>query len=195
MRKLFLPRRIVRKAVACVVIIVLLALCGDKLAKHIALKLYPKTYAEYIEKYSTEYAVDTAFCYAMAKCESGFDANADSAAGAKGVMQLTDDTFEWICKRIYGEEQNDTLLFDAETNIKCGIYYLSYLFSEFGDERTVIAAYNAGPNKVKEWLSNTEYSADGKTLSKTPYAETNNHIKKVLSAKGIYKELYKELKE
>lgn len=195
MRKLFLPRRIVRKAIAGVVIIALIALCADKIAKQVALRLYPKTYSEYIEKYSAEYGVDIAFCYAMAKCESGFDANADSSAGAKGVMQLTDDTFNWLCNRIYGQEQPKTLLFDAETNIKCGIYYLSYLMGEFGDEKTVIAAYNAGPNKVKEWLETPEYSTDGTTILKTPFSETNNHIKKVLSAKDIYNELYFELKE
>lgn len=190
MKGIYLPRRIIRKAAAGILLIVLILICGDKLVKYAAQKMYPRKYSEYVEKYSKEYSVDTAFCYAMIKCESRFNKDAHSAAGAKGLMQLTDDTYNWVCNRIFKKEQSEELLYDPETNIRCGIYYLSYLKSEFSSDSTVVAAYNAGPNKIKEWLSRSEYSADGKTLTTTPYAETNNHIKKVLSAKDIYNELY-----
>ena len=185
-----LSGRIFRKLAALILVIVALLLLGDKLFAYIGKQIYPTKYSEYIEKYSKDYGVDIAFCYAMVKCESNFDPSAESAAGARGLMQLTDDTYNWLCSKIYGKELSDDLLCDPETNLRCGIYYLSYLTEQFGTRDEVIAAYNAGPAKVKEWLSDSEYSADGKTLLKTPYSETENHIKKVITAEERYNKLY-----
>ncbi len=144
-----LSGRIFRKLAALILVIVALLLLGDKLFEYIGKQIYPTKYSEYIEKYSKDYGVDIAFCYAMVKCESNFDPSAESAAGARGLMQLTDDTYNWLCSRIYGKELSDDLLCDPETNLRCGIYYLSYLTEQFGTRAEVIAAYNAGPLKLK----------------------------------------------
>lgn len=64
------------------------------------------------------------------------------------------------------------------TNIMLGAKYLSYLFERFENLDTVLCAFNAGPNTVKNWLANEEYSSDAKTLSKIPYSETKTYIEK-----------------
>lgn len=183
-------RRFLRRLVGVVLAITLLIIAGDKLLGYVSKLLYPNNYSEYVEKYSTEFEVDTALTFAMIKCESNFNQNAESSAGAIGLMQLTPETFSWVCKNIYDFEVDSNLIYDPATNIKCGVWLISYLKGELYSEREVIAAYNAGVNKVKEWLQNPEYSKDGKVLEKAPYKETDNHIKKVQRAKDIYIKLY-----
>ena len=182
--------RFLRRSLATVIIIVLLLLGGDYALKKVATYLYPQKCSEYIEKYSSEYKVDKNLCYAMIKCESNFKPDAVSSAGAMGLMQMTDDTFRFITSKLYDYEVDESYIYDPETNIKCGVWYLSYLNDKFYSENEVIAAYNAGPNKVLDWLKDENYSSDGKTLESLPYNETENHIKRVLRAKDIYKKLY-----
>ncbi len=185
-------KRLFRRFFGVVLTVVVLLFAADYGLERLGLYLYPKDYKEYVERYSAEYGVDTDFCFAMIKCESNFNPEAVSSAGAKGLMQMTPDTFRWVCGRLYGAEVDEELLFDPETNIKCGIYYLSYLQGEFSGEREVIAAYNAGPSHVKEWLADSRYSTDGVTLEDLPFKETENHVKKVLKAREIYIKLYEQ---
>lgn len=190
MKPKYFLKRLFRRFFGVVLTVVLLLFGADYGIVKLGEYLYPKDYSEFVETYSEEYGVDTDFCYSMIKCESNFKSDALSRAGAKGLMQITPDTFAWVCQKLYGYEVDEELLFDPETNIKCGIWYLSYLQKEFATEKEVVAAYNAGPNHVKEWLSDSRYSLDGETLLEIPYKETETHIKKVQTAKAIYKKLY-----
>lgn len=185
-------RRLFRRFFGIVLAVVVVLFAADYGLGKLGLYLYPKDYEEYVEKYSVEYGVDSDFSFAMIKCESNFDPEAVSSAGAKGLMQMTPDTFRWVCGKLYGTEVDEELLFDPETNIKCGIWYLSYLKTQFSGEQEVIAAYNAGPSHVKEWLADSRYSTDGVTLTNLPFGETENHVKKVLKAQEIYRKLYEE---
>ena len=54
----------------------------------------------------------------------------------------------------------------------------------------MLCAYNGGLGNVDEWLSNPEYSDDGKTLKVVPFPETDNYRKLVAQNKSIYKKLY-----
>ena len=74
---------------------------------------------------------------------------------------------------------------DAGQNISMGAWYLAYLAEKFGDERAVIAAYNAGENTVSGWL------AQGAMPDDIPYAETKNYVGKVEFFKKVYAALYK----
>ncbi len=185
-----ISRRLIRRSFALVVALVLALLCGDKLISYTAKLIYPIKYQTEVEKYSSEFGVDTALCYAVIKCESNFNPNAESSAGAIGLMQLTPETFNFVCKNIYDFDVKDELIYDPATNIKCGVWLLSYLQKELQGEAEVIAGYNAGVNKVKEWLQSPLYSDNGETLTSIPYMETDNHIKKVLKAKELYIKLY-----
>ena len=64
------------------------------------------------------------------------------------------------------------------TNIMLGAKYLKSLLTRFENLDTALCAYNAGPATVRTWLANAEYSTDGKTLTKIPYAETRNYLEK-----------------
>ncbi len=152
--------------------------------------LYPKDYADVVKKYSQQYAVDEALVFAIIKCESNFDRYAHSHADAYGLMQITKETYEWAAKREKDDMFAKNSLFEPETNIRYGCAIFSIFKNEFENEATALAAYNAGRGRVKNWLSDKNYSANGKTLDTIPYAETANYVKKVLRTKKIYNIIY-----
>ncbi|MEE0968776.1 MAG: lytic transglycosylase domain-containing protein, partial [Clostridia bacterium] len=148
-------------------------------------------YSEYVEKYSELYGVPKEIIYATIKTESDFVSSAVSGAGAIGLMQIMPDTFTWLCEK-NGEKLEAGMLYDPETNIRYGSYYLSYLYSEFGLWETVYAAYNCGPGRVKEWQADTDYADSNGVLIKIPFKETKDYVKKLTKATDIYKRLYFE---
>lgn len=152
---------------------------------------YPLKYEDIVFKSSKEYNVDKKLIYAIIKCESGFDKHAHSKANARGLMQLTPETFNWL-KTCYTHQNNldEFDLEDPETNIRYGTLFLSILLDKYKNEKTAISAYNAGINAVDKWLLNKEYSNDGLKLLKTPYKETNEYVKRVKNAKKVYNKLY-----
>ena len=129
--------------------------------------------------------------YAVAKVESNFDPNAVSSADARGLMQMTEDAFEWVQYRM-GDQSGVTYadIFDPEVAIKYGTYMLHLLLTETGDEMLAICSYHAGMGNVSAWLEQENYSKDGKTLDKIPYSDTEWYYNKVSEAKEIYRELY-----
>ncbi len=150
----------------------------------------PIKYEAEVKKYSQVYELDEAFVFAIICAESSFDANAESDAGARGLMQLMPSTAKWLVDK-YKLEADPEMLFDADTNILLGCQYLSYLNSRFDNDKSlVLAAYNGGEGNVKKWLSNELYSPDGKTLTNIPYKETANYVEKVSTYYDLYKELY-----
>ena len=153
-------------------------------------KKLPIKYESFVEKYSAEYNIDKFFVYAVINTESGFDPNAESHAGAIGLMQILPNTAQWLNEK-YELGYDSIVLTDPETNIRIGTCYIAYLNERFGfDTDLVLAAYNGGEGNVRSWLNNPEYSSDGKTLTKIPYEETSQYVKKVSVRYDFYKKLY-----
>ena len=151
-------------------------------------KTYPQKYAESVEKYAAEYDVPESVVYAVIKTESGFTPDAVSLKGAIGLMQITPDTFDWLCSKT-GGEANALLLYEPDTNIRYGTYFLSLLHNEYKAWDTVYAAYNAGRGRVNSWLASEEYNNNGR-LKNIPYEETASYVKKVEKAQSVYARLY-----
>lgn len=154
---------------------------------------YPKTYSAYVTKYSQEYNIDENLVYAVIRSESGFNPDAVSEVDAKGLMQITEDTFNWAHSRM--ENPDDVTydnIFDPEVNIRYGVYILRLLLDEFQSEGTTIAAYHAGWGVVKGWLENSEYSSNGIDIESIPGTKTNSYVSTVLKAKENYEKIYSE---
>ncbi len=152
---------------------------------------YPVNYEEYVEKYSDRENMDKYLIYAIIKTESGFDKDAESEAGARGLMQIMDDAFEWVKFRM-GDKREITYedMYNAEHNIEYGIYLIRILYNEYGDEATALAAYHTGRGNVNSWLEDERYSSDGKTLAEIPSGTTEHYVNKVMSAYRGYTNLY-----
>ncbi len=151
--------------------------------------IYPLKYSEYVEKYSQQFEVEENLIYAVIKTESSFNPDAVSSADAEGLTQITPETFEWLCSKL-GENPDNLSLFDPETSIKYGTFFLSYLLQEFGDKDVALAAYHAGRGRVNAWLEDKKISPDGKTLVNIPIDDTAHYIKKVNKAYNAYNKLY-----
>lgn len=149
--------------------------------------IFPDEYGTTIDKYCDKYNVNTHLALALIKAESNFNPDAVSHAQAKGLMQLTDETYEFCKKEV--SLKGD--VFSPEDNICAGVWYISYLTDKFdGELNNALAAYNAGASNVAKWLKNEKFSRDGKVLSATPYRETNRYIKKIFYYEKIYSLLY-----
>lgn len=154
--------------------------------------LYPIGYKDYINKYSKEYGIDPFLVAAIINVESKYNKNAVSPKEAKGLMQIGTQTGKWASEELEIESYREDMLFDPETNIKIGTWYINRLNKEFnGNLDLVLAAYNAGSGNVSKWLENKNYSKDNINLHKIPFKETENYLKRVKTNYKIYKILYK----
>lgn len=152
--------------------------------------LFPNKYNSYIEEYSKEFGVDPILVKGVIRTESDFRPDALSNQNAKGLMQITNSTGEWIAGKLGIKDFTPSMLYNPEINIEFGCWYLKYLEDEFGNTDSAIAAYNAGRNNVKAWLNNKKYSTDGHTLNNIPFVETANYVKKVNFFEKCYDNLY-----
>lgn len=151
---------------------------------------YPTDYSEYVEKAASDYGLEPSIIYSIIRTESNFNPDAQSNAGAYGIMQIMPSSFDWL-QELRGEEGKydaDTL-FEPEICIDYGSYLLKYFYDYYGNEQCAVAAYNAG-FVVSDWLADPQYSSDGETLNDIPYPETNDYVTKVQSAKEMYEKLY-----
>lgn len=155
--------------------------------------VYPEKYKSYVERYADENQLDPYFIYAIIKTESNFNPEAVSNVGARGLMQMMEDAFDWVKFRMNsddGAEYSD--MFDPDTSIRYGTYMIGLLYQEYQDEATVIAAYHGGRNTVNQWLKNPDYSKNGKTLDEIPSKTTAHYVYKVMKAYQGYKNLYQQ---
>ena len=153
---------------------------------------FPIKYEEAVTKYSQIYELDPYMVYSIIKVESSFDEKAESNKGARGLMQITPSTGEWIAEKLKIKEFDSDDLFLPEINIMMGTWYFNYLTEKFDNDITLaIAAYNAGPGNVQNWLNDEDISHNGEELNRIPYRETENYVKKFNNAYEQYKELYK----
>lgn len=154
-------------------------------------KMYPRNYAEAVTAAAKENNLDPNLVYAVIRQESRFQADAESGAGAVGLMQLTPETFEWLQKQETGSALlSSASLREPSVNVKYGCRFLSYLMKKYGVLHTSLCAYNAGSGRVDRWLRDSSLSKDGKTLLSVPYAETDDYARKVEQNYAQYKELY-----
>lgn len=195
MNKTETPRRGVQRTMlrigGSVVLLVLAVLLLNR-GYHLYLtRVYPMEHARLVNAAAAEYNLPPSLVFAVIHTESSFQEQALSPADAKGLMQLTDDTFRWALSRA-GETGKYTPedLYNPDVNIHYGVYVLSLLGEQFEYTETVLAAYNAGQGRVSSWLQDPALSADGKRLDSIPYPETETYVRRVLDAQKRYQTLY-----
>ena len=149
--------------------------------------VYKTPYSVAVRKCAKEFDLDEYLIYSVIKVESSFNERAVSNKGAVGLMQIREQTGEYIASSLNEKEYD---LYNGETNVRFGCYYIRYLINKFQEEKTALCAYNAGEGTVRTWLKDERYSKDGKTLYNVPYAETREYIEKIYKCYGNYKKLY-----
>jgi len=142
---------------------------------------YPLRYSEYVRVHARQNGIDPALLAAVIYQESKFDARAESHSGAIGLMQLTPATAHGIAIRTGGARFETSDLLNPEINIRYGSWYLANLFRKYGDERLVLAAYNAGQGNVDRW------QAEGKPIA---FSETRAYVARVEHLKHVYRDAW-----
>lgn len=153
--------------------------------------IYPVKYKEFVLEYAGKYDLDPYMVFAMIKVESNFKPDAISPKNARGLMQISDKTGKWGADVLKLNDYSIKSLYDPETNIYIGCWYMKSLLKEFGnDPNLALAAYNGGSGNVNEWLKDRSLSATGKSLDRIPFKETESYVKKVGNCRIAYKKLY-----
>ncbi|MDF2632495.1 MAG: lytic transglycosylase protein [Caproiciproducens sp.] len=187
--------KVFKKVIVTCIILVVLLLLGyfalNRANDYFMKKSYPLEYSDIVAKEATANHLDPALVYSVMKAESNFNPDAQSHAGAIGLMQLTPDTFAWIQTKLKSEAKyTEQDLYTPEVNIRYGCKLLSMLLDKYSQTGTALGAYNAGIGTVNSWLKNPDISKDGTSLDNIPYAETKNYVSAVLKNYDNYRKLY-----
>ena len=113
--------------------------------------------------------------------ESKFRPTVKSSSGAIGLMQLLPDTAKGIAIHTGGNRFRVSDLYNPEINVRYGSWYLRHLLDKYRDERTALAAYNAGQENVDEWRR------EGRGIA---FSETRHYVKRVERLKTLYRRGY-----
>ena len=192
-------RRRTRLYKAIGIAVLVLALVGlgtavlmDRLAERTGM-VYPMEYTELIRSRAAAEGLEPAYVAAVILAESSYDPQAVSSVNAQGLMQIMPETGEWIAGK-FDETYVEGCLFDPETNIRYGCWYLGYLLRRYdGDKTCSTAAYHSGQGTVDGWLKNPEYSTDGRTLNIIGGPRANTYVGRVLEYYEKYTQLYANL--
>ena len=172
--------------------VVTLVICvGSSIAPSALLRrlLFPVRHAELIEGSCARHGVDERLVCAVIKCESNWDDDAVSSAGAQGLMQVMPDTARTLASwglvdsSVFDPED----LMDPATNIEYGTAFLAFLSSQLTSTEEVIAAYNAGLGSVQEWIASGDDIVDA-----IQFAETRIYLERVMLAYEGYRRCYPE---
>ena len=136
---------------------------------------------------------DTAFILSIIRQESEFDLSANSHAGAKGLMQLMPYTAKVVAKQAKLPYSKSRLTKDAEYNINLGSHYIAGLILEYdGAYPFAIAAYNAGPKRVRYWKKINKNPQKNQIdyvnwIELIKFKETRNYVQRVLENYNVYR--------
>lgn len=185
-------RRLRRRLRSCFTTLIFLAfvvvLLFCYLPPEIAEKVYQKKYVDEVERYSREFNVDPALVYSVIKVESNFDPYAESDVGAIGLMQIIEDSFDWVALKLQRQDLSFTDMYTPENSIMFGCYMLSFLYDRYGSVELTAAAYHSGMGTVDSWIEQGLVDPENVRVEDIKGANTSYYVKKILRAYSYYSE-------
>lgn len=185
-------RSAVRRSTVIVIILAASVLLGygyQFLCEQLEKAANPREYTDLVSKYSTEYGVPESMLHAVIFVESGYRSNTKSDDGRIGLMQIRPETMDWLNGAMHTRYEY-TALYDPEINIRCGAYYLAYLYSIYGRWTPVLAAFETDVDTVTFWSLKEEYDDENGNLVRTPYDDLNVKIGAILDKAEIFRKVY-----
>jgi soluble lytic murein transglycosylase len=148
-------------------------------------------FQDIIEPAAEDYDFDPLLIYSLIRQESFFEGFIVSSAGAKGLMQIMSPTGEEIANTLrWPPNYEDSDLYRPVVNIRMGTSYLSRMRTYFdGDIFAALAAYNAGPGNVLNWVEKSDNDPD-LFLEIIPFEETRRYLRNIYTFYRIYEILY-----
>lgn len=140
-------------------------------------------------------APESALVLGLTRQESEFDPQANSSAGARGLMQLMPSTAKLVAKQHGLQYSNKNELFTPSTNMQLGMAHVSDLLQSFsGSYVLAIASYNAGAGRINQWISqfgDPRAASDEMVdwIERIPFNETRNYVQRVLENTQVYRNI------
>jgi soluble lytic murein transglycosylase len=162
---------------------------GEEAFREITL---PLRHEDIIRQQAREKDLDPALIAAVIYQESKFR-DQTSHAGARGLMQITPATAEFIARDSGGTAFSQEDLAKPQINIAYGTYYLRYLMRRYdGDTELALAAYNAGETNVDKWVRAAGGEDEFDRADDIPFPETREYVDNVFDLRGDYRRHYKD---
>lgn len=152
--------------------------------------MYPLAFWPVVESASKRFDIDPFLLLSIMREESRFKPEAKSTAGAIGLMQLMPMTAKRLVRKTGLQIKDNSDIREIKTNITIGAFYLKELIREFGSTIIATAAYNAGEERVRDWLNKGGYRSPDEFVEDIPYEETRNYVKRVLTTYIKYRLWY-----
>ena len=150
----------------------------------------PLRHEDIIRQQAADKDLDPSLIAAVIYQESKFR-DQTSHAGARGLMQITPATAEFIAKRSGGVRFSQEDLATPQINISYGSYYLRYLLDRYdGDTELALAAYNAGETNVDKWVREAGGEKSFDRTDDIPFPETREYVDNVFELRGDYRREY-----
>ena len=148
---------------------------------------FPLPTQDQVQEQSRLAGIDPAWAYGILRTESAWASDARSGADARGLMQLLPDTAAQVARRNGLNWSGGESLYDPVVNVTLGTRYLAQLAERFnGAPWLASAAYNAGPNKVDQWLDAHGTLAPDLFVATMPFKETREYVARVMAFSVIY---------
>lgn len=153
--------------------------------------LFPRPYWTDLRTYSHENGLDPGLVASLIRQESEFNPGAISHANAWGLMQLLPSVGKGEAKelkiRYFVQEQ----LLSPNVNLRLGTRYLKEMIERYnGQVEYALAAYNAGTNRVDDWMSNGKFRDVPEFVESIPFTETREYVQAIMRNAQVYRRLY-----
>jgi soluble lytic murein transglycosylase len=152
--------------------------------------LFPKPYWSDLKQSSEANGLDPYLVASLIRQESEFNPNALSHANAVGLMQLLPKTGKLVAKEVKLKRYNASQLYTPAVNLELGTRYFRGMVDKFGSFEYALAAYNAGSDRVDEWLAQGKYRDPQEFVESIPFTETREYVQAILRNASVYRQLY-----
>jgi len=153
--------------------------------------LFPKAYWTDLRKYSELNGLDPYLVASLIRQESEFNALALSRANAVGLMQLLPKTGKTVAKQVKLKKFSAPELYTPAVNLELGTRYFKDMVDKYnGQFEYALAAYNAGTDRVGDWLGQGHYRDPQEFVESIPFTETREYVQAILRNASVYRQLY-----
>ncbi|GEM74144.1 murein transglycosylase [Vibrio sagamiensis] len=152
---------------------------------------FPIAHRWWFDFYAQKHNINPLTMMALARQESALDSEANSPVGARGLMQIMPKTAQYTARKYKLDYKGTHDLNNVSKNIEIGSYYLQGLMEDYDNNRIFsLAAYNAGPGRVKTWRERTQGNVDAFAfIEAIPFKETRGYVQNILMFETYYRDL------
>jgi soluble lytic murein transglycosylase len=153
--------------------------------------LFPRPYWTDLKKFSAANSLDPFLVASLIRQESEFNPGAVSRADALGLMQLLPGTGKKVARELRVRRFSSDQLLTPNLNLQLGTRYFRTMVNQFGGRvEYALAAYNAGADRVQNWLAQGNFRDPEEFVESIPFTETREYVQAIMRNTAIYKRLY-----